>query len=197
MYRIITDICTADVADHTLVSAQLRQPELEIGGRYNLVAMHESLILFKDGSMMRTVKLPSTFKPKHSFPFIRMGSPRDGGYLIDERLVTSDLISFGISGDWQFERHWRNRNPSAVIETYDGSINGSKFLLTAFLSLFRPHKPRLVLRNFTTAIEYVTFLKNQTRFYKLFVGNDDRVNWVSLPRGNQKHRVQHSILLES
>ena len=49
VYRIITDICTADVADHTLVSAQLRQPELEIGGRYNLVAMHESLILFKDG----------------------------------------------------------------------------------------------------------------------------------------------------
>ena len=45
----LLDICTADVADHTLVSAQLRQPELEIGGRYNLVAMHESLILFKDG----------------------------------------------------------------------------------------------------------------------------------------------------
>jgi len=128
---------------------------------------------------MRTIKLPSTFKPKYSFPLIRMGSHRDGGYLVDERLVTSDLISFGISGDWQFERHWRNRNPSAVIETYDGSISGSKFLLTAFLSLFRPHKPKLVLRNLSTAVEYVTFLKNQTRFNKLFVGNTTQVNWIS------------------
>jgi len=49
VYQIITDISTADVADHTLVSAQLRQPKLEIGGRYNLVAMHESPILVKDG----------------------------------------------------------------------------------------------------------------------------------------------------
>ena len=50
VYQIITDTAAAVVADHTLVCTKLCKPELEIGGRYNLVATHESLTLFKDSN---------------------------------------------------------------------------------------------------------------------------------------------------
>ena len=128
---------------------------------------------------MKVLELPLRLKPTQSFPLVRLGSPRDGGYLIDERLLDSDLISFGISGDWAFEKHWRNRNPSATIETYDGSISGLKFFAISILSLLRPHKPSLVLRKFFTAIEYWTFLKSQTEFKKLFIGNKQQKQWIA------------------
>ena len=128
---------------------------------------------------MRVLELPLSLRPTQSFPLVRLGSPRDGGYLIDERLLNSDLMSFGISGDWTFEKHWRNRNPSATIETYDGSISGVQFAMTAALSLFRPHKPSLVLRNFLTAIDYWTFLKTQTEFKRVFIGRKRKKNWVA------------------
>lgn len=87
-------------------------------------------------------------------------------------------MSFGISGDWTFEKHWRNRNPSATIETYDGSISGLQFAVTSILSLLRPHKPKLVLRNWLTAIDYWTFLKSQTEFKRVFIGIKREKNWV-------------------
>ena len=126
---------------------------------------------------MKILELPLSLRPTQRFPLVRLGSPRDGGYLIDERLLQSDLMSFGISGDWTFERHWRSRNPEATIETYDGSISGFQFATTAILSLLRPHKLKLILRNLSTALEYWTFLKKQTRFTKLFVGNKKNKAW--------------------
>lgn len=126
---------------------------------------------------MRILELPLSLRPTQPFPLVRLGSLLDGGYLIDERLLQSDLMSFGISGDWAFEKHWRNQNPNATIETYDGSISGLHFATTAILSFLRPHKPKLVLRNVLTALEYWTFLKNQTRFKRLFIGNKKHNCW--------------------
>lgn len=128
---------------------------------------------------MKILELPLRLRPTKSFPLVRLGSPRDGGYLVDERLLQSDLMSFGISGDWTFEKHWRNRNPEATIETYDGSISGLHFATTAILSLLRPHKLKLILRNFFTALEYWTFLKKKTQFARLFIGNKTHKGWSS------------------
>ena len=55
---------------------------------------------------MKTITLPGCLEPQQEFPLIRIGSDRDGGYLVDQRLLGSDLLSFGISGDWQFEKDW-------------------------------------------------------------------------------------------
>lgn len=128
---------------------------------------------------MRIIKLPLIFKPTQNFPLIRVGSPRDGGYLIDERLISCDLVSLGISGDWEFERQWKNNNQRVNIETYDGSISFIKFAVTAILSLCRLHKPTLIQRNILTTIEYVTFLTSQTKLRRLFVGKRDQKNWIS------------------
>jgi len=128
---------------------------------------------------VKILELPLSLRPSQPFPLVRLGSPRDGGYLVDERLLQSDLMSFGISGDWSFEKHWRNRNPEAIIETYDGSISWPYFATTAVLSLLRPHKLKLILRNFFTALEYWTFLKKQTRFARLFIGNKTHKGWCT------------------
>jgi hypothetical protein len=128
---------------------------------------------------VKILELPLSLRPNRPFPLVRLGSPRDGGYLIDERLLQSDLMSFGISGDWVFEKHWRKRNPEATIETYDGSISGRHFAITAILSFLRPHKLKLIFRNFVTALEYWTFLKKQTRFTRLFIGNRRHKSWIS------------------
>lgn len=119
---------------------------------------------------MKTITLPFILKPQMEFPLIRVGSSRDGGYLVDQRLSSHDLLSFGIAGDWQFEKDWlAHSNNEARIVTYDGSIGSLKFIGTALASSFRLHKPSLALRNWVNVLDYHTFLKSKTFFHRKFI----------------------------
>jgi len=78
--------------------------------------------------MTKKIILPLVLKPNAGFPLICIGGHGDGGYLVDKRIINSDLLSLGISGDWRFEKQWLNNNPRAKIGTFDGLIGGLFFL---------------------------------------------------------------------
>ena len=119
---------------------------------------------------MKTLNLPKILEPKQDFPLVRLGSTRDGGYLIDKRLLGNDLLTFGISGDWKFEKDWKRLSgPCCRIVTFDGSIGAVTFLVDAVTSSFRLHKPGLVMRNWHVLFDYFRFLKIQTSFHQKFV----------------------------
>lgn len=119
---------------------------------------------------MKSITLPKILEPTQDFPLIRLGSARDGGYLVDSRLLESDLLTFGISGDWKFEKDWKNSSRhNCRIVAYDGSIGALKFFVSAIISSFRLHKPDLVARNWGVFVDYFQFLKKHTRFKKKYV----------------------------
>jgi hypothetical protein len=119
---------------------------------------------------MKNLTLPKILEPKQDFPLVRLGSSRDGGYLIDKRLLGNDLLTFGISGDWKFEKDWKRLSkPSCRIVAFDGSIGAIKFLVDAVTSSFRVHKPDLIMRNWRVLFDYFRFLKTHTSFHRKFV----------------------------
>ncbi len=90
--------------------------------------------------------------------------------MVDQRLFGRDLLSFGISGDWQFEKDWWASADGRIrIVTYDGSIGALKFIGTAIASSFRLHKPDLALRNWANMLDYYRFLKAKTAFHRKFI----------------------------
>ena len=84
---------------------------------------------------------PVNLKPKHSYKLIRLGSDRDGGYLVDEKSLMKSgcLIAMGISTDWSFEKDFKRRK-SVPIYCYDYSLTVWFFIMYAiksFLQLFQ------------------------------------------------------------
>ena len=147
---------------------------------------------------MKTITLPISLEPQQEFPLIRVGSDRDGGYLIDQRLLGSDLLSFGISGDWQFEKDWLALAESKCrIVTYDGSIGAVKFICTAIASSFRLNKPALVFRNWSTLIDYHRFLKAKTCFHQKFITHSwSDHNHETFLKALQHPGLKHPIFLK-
>ena len=64
------------------------------------------------------------FQPYKVSDLIRLGSSNDRGYLVSEIDVklTDNLISFGTSFDWQFEKDFKKFNKKVKIHSYDGSV---------------------------------------------------------------------------
>lgn len=147
---------------------------------------------------MKTITLPDCLEPQQEFPLIRIGSNRDGGYLVDQRLLGSDLLSFGISGDWQFEKDWLALAERDVrIVAYDGSIGALKFVGTAIASTFRVHKPSLILRNWSTAIDYHRFLNAKTCFHRKFITHSlSDHHHETLSNAMQHPGLKHPVFLK-
>ena len=147
---------------------------------------------------MKTMNLPKILEPKQDFPLVRLGSSRDGGYLIDKRLLGNDLLTFGISGDWKFEKDWKHFSESSCrIVTFDGSIGAVKFLVDAVTSSFRLHKPDLVMRNWYVLFDYFRFLKTQTSFHQKFVTRNtvDGAN-ETFPNALQNYNLSQPVFLK-
>lgn len=147
---------------------------------------------------MKTITLPNSLKPKGDFPLIRLGSPRDGGYLIDKRLLSNDLLSFGISSNWQFEKDWKHCSTrDSKIAAFDGSIGAAKFLTNALASSSRLYKPGLMKRNWFVLYDYFRFLKRQTMFERKFVTHeviDERHETFSNALWN--YGLEHPVFLK-
>lgn len=56
---------------------------------------------------------------------IRMGSDYDGGYVLSERVLPASqgMLSLGVGDNWTFDQEWRDRKPTDVIHSYDGTIS--------------------------------------------------------------------------
>lgn len=64
-----------------------------------------------------------TWSPTRAADLIRLGPPRDGGYVVSRAavLAASHLISGGLADDWAFEAAFRELNPIPV-DVYDGTM---------------------------------------------------------------------------
>jgi hypothetical protein len=99
---------------------------------------------------------------------IRIGSIRDGGYYVTKRLVEDSefLISGGISYNVEFEKDFKEINPSCKIVLIDGSFNLFTYLLRPFYwFLFK----KSYIKKIAGLLDML-ILKSQTIFIKKFIG---------------------------
>lgn len=68
--------------------------------------------------------LPASWKPIKSGGLIRMGSERDGGYIVSKPAVLASklLLSMGLNDDWQFEKEF-SRMTEAPVVCFDHTVN--------------------------------------------------------------------------
>lgn len=74
---------------------------------------------------MFSKKLKPIFTSKKNL--IRLGPKRDGGYVIDKRIIKKidHIITCGLSDDWNFEKDFLNYNNDISISAYDHTVNSS------------------------------------------------------------------------
>ena len=68
-------------------------------------------------------------KPIKNENLIRVGSEKDGGYIVDSNLIKNNdcLLSLGMGDDWSFELDYL-KNDNGIINIYDHTINIFNFL---------------------------------------------------------------------
>ena len=69
-------------------------------------------------------------KPIKNENLIRVGSEKDGGYIVDSNLIKNNdcLLSLGMGDDWSFELDYLKKNDNGIINIYDHTINIFNFL---------------------------------------------------------------------
>ena len=58
--------------------------------------------------MIKMKKIPSSLFPNSDYKLIRLGSLKDGGFLVCEKDIEESemLISFGLGINWEFEKDY-------------------------------------------------------------------------------------------
>ena len=110
---------------------------------------------------------------------IRLGSIDDGGYVVPKKVLknTDYLISFGISDNWDFERHFA-RLSNCNVDSYDYSID-STFWINRFrkdlfkficLKIFKPKKLYKMFQFLDFIIFFKLNKKNSFSLKKIGIG---------------------------
>ena len=70
------------------------------------------------------------YYPVKTNDLIRVGRNRDGGYVINKRIIdlTKYLVGLGISTDWTFEKSFKSKNKSVQIYAFDFSVSVKDFI---------------------------------------------------------------------
>ena len=133
--------------------------------------------------------LPKTFKPFKSNinNLIRIGPKKDGGYVIDKRVIkkTKKIISCGLNDDWEFEREFLKINPKCIIIAYDHTVH-KEFWVKRFkkdlISLFLFKKLRLEkILDVFKYIDYLKFFKDGNKhLIKKVVNYERKKNEISI-----------------
>ena len=133
----------------------------------------ETIVLPKSRLDPLVAVLPLGLRPSQPDQLERIGSFKDGGYLIDPRDIAraDGLISLGIDRDWSFERQFRRRNPVPV-HAYDGCTD-TGYLLSDFARALRDLNWRWAVRSILRTMDYWWFFSGPSvRHYRRFVGTD-------------------------
>ena len=133
--------------------------------------------------------LPNTFKPFKSNinNLIRIGPKKDGGYVIDKRVIkkTKKIICCGLNDDWEFEREFLRINPKCKIIAYDHTVH-KEFWVKRFkkdlISLFLFKKLRLEkILDVFRYVDYLSFFKDGNKhLIKRVVNYERRKNEISI-----------------
>ena len=147
---------------------------------------------------------PTKLKPlfiKNS-KLIRLGSIDDGGYVVPKKAIknTYYLISFGISDNWDFEKHFAKLS-NCIVDSYDYSID-TNFWINRFrkdlfkflcLKIFKPKK----LYKMFQFLDFIFFFKfnkkNSFSLKKIGVGK----NLISLKEIIHKNKKIDKIFLKN
>ena len=133
--------------------------------------------------------LPKIFKPFKSNKdnLIRIGPNKDGGYVIDKRVInkTKKIITCGLNDDWEFERAFLKINKKCKLTAYDHTID-KHFWIRRFkkdiisLLLFKKLRLEKILDVFKY-INYVNFFNNGNKhIIKKVVNNQKKRNQISI-----------------
>lgn len=132
---------------------------------------------------------------------IRLGSIDDGGYVIPKKVLknTDYLITFGISDNWDFEKHFA-RLSNCKVYSYDHSIDSTfwvkKFRKDLFkflcLKIFKPKK----LYKMFQYLDFIYFfsLKKNNSFFLKKIGLGK--NLISLKKIINKNKNINKIFLK-
>ena len=133
--------------------------------------------------------LPKIFKPYKSIKknLIRVGPNKDGGYIIDKRVIKQikTIISCGLNDDWEFEKEFLKINPNCKILAYDHTVN-KKFWKNRFkkdlISFFLLKKLSLKkILDIFKYIDYINFFKkNNKHFMKKVVLKNNNKKEISI-----------------
>ncbi len=122
---------------------------------------------------MLSKKLKPIFIKKENL--IRIGPKRDGGYVIDKRIINKidHLITCGLNDDWSFENQFLKLNSKPLLNAYDHTVNSffwkkkfSKDILDFFL-LKKLSFYKII--NIFKYIEYLFFFRGPKKHHKLKV----------------------------
>ena len=147
--------------------------------------------------------LPKILKPYHldKSNLIRIGPKKDGGYVIDKRVIgnTDIIIACGLNDDWEFEKDFINKNKNSRVEAYDHTVDTKFWLkrlkkdLISFLML-KKNTPRKIL-NIFKYLSYLYFFRGENKHYikKIVSQKKDDYNQTTLSEAIANNR---NILLK-
>ena len=136
---------------------------------------------------------------------IRVGPKKDGGYIIDKRILRKSqiLISCGLNDDWEFEKDFLKKNGDITIKAYDHTVN-NKFWIKRFkkdifsLLLFKKIKLNQISDVFRYLDYKFFFRKNKIHYQKKIVSKErnDKQITISKILKNYKKNVILKIDIE-
>lgn len=113
---------------------------------------------------------------------IRIGPKRDGGYVIDKRIIKTidHIITCGLSDDWNFEKDFLKINNNVKVTAYDHTVNKSFWVNRFFkdiLHLFLLKKLSIwKIVNIFRYIDYLFFFKNGNKHHEIKIGKNNIKN---------------------
>lgn len=118
--------------------------------------------------------LPKQFQPNATYDLIRLGRDHDGGYLVDPASVTrtEQLISFGLSTDWSFEKSFVAKNDVPLL-AYDGTV-AAKTLFRRITKYLLRLRLRKLISSIRILTDYYSFFGHSRIHRHLNVGYDSQ-----------------------
>ena len=118
---------------------------------------------------------PKILQPIYSYKknLIRIGPKKDGGYVIDKRIInkTNYIITCGLNDDWEFEKEFLKYNKETKVIAYDHTVNNNfwfKKFLKDFVHFFLLKKLSYwKIKNMFSFIDYKYFFSNKKLLYNL------------------------------
>ena len=128
--------------------------------------------------------LPKYLKPLHvkKSNLIRIGPKRDGGYIIDKRILGKNniLVTCGLNDDWEFEKDFIKKNGDVSIIAFDHTVNNEfwiKRFKKDFISLLLLKKLRLnKILDVFKYLDYLLFFRKNKIHYKKKIVNKSKNN---------------------
>ena len=146
-------------------------------------------------------KIPSSLFPNSDYKLIRLGSLKDGGFLVCEKDIEESemLISFGLGINWDFEKDYSKKTNNKV-HIYDHTISNFDFISSIIIDFVVLIKKFYILsfyKKFFKSIrlffDYKNFFKHNSHF-KESVGLYNSVSFTEVINRAKKNNNQKFFL---